>query len=76
VYGSRFKVEIREREATYRLLAGEPFDTTHHGEAITIEAEPVTMPIPALPPRPPVTQPIGRAPARRDPDRVRRNLRT
>jgi alpha,alpha-trehalose phosphorylase len=74
VLDARFEVEIREHEVTYRALAGGPIKTTHYGEAITIGAEPLTKPIPALPPRPPVTQPAGRAPLRRDPARVRRNI--
>jgi alpha,alpha-trehalose phosphorylase len=74
VLDARFEVEIREHEVTYRALAGGPIKTTHYGEAITIGAEPLTKPIPALPPRPPVIQPIGRAPLSRDPAQVRRNI--
>jgi alpha,alpha-trehalose phosphorylase len=72
--GTRFEVEIHENEATYRKIAGEPVEISHHGEPFTVTEIAVTKPIPSLPPLPPVTQPAGRAPARRDAERVRRNL--
>jgi alpha,alpha-trehalose phosphorylase len=64
--GRRLRVEIAQKEATYSLSAGDPLEVTHHGEAITVAAdEPVTRPIPALPPRDAPSQPRGRAPAQR-----------
>jgi alpha,alpha-trehalose phosphorylase len=72
--GTRFEVEIREDEATYRKIIGEPVEISHHGEPFTVGETAVSKPIPPLPPLPPVTQPAGRAPARRDAERVRRNL--
>jgi alpha,alpha-trehalose phosphorylase len=52
--------------ATYRLLAGDAFETSHHGEPVRIEVEDdVTLPIPPPPRVAPVTQPAGRAPRRR-----------
>jgi alpha,alpha-trehalose phosphorylase len=52
--------------ATYRLLAGEAFDTTHHGMRIRVEAgQSITVPIPELHRAIPVRQPAGRAPRHR-----------
>ncbi len=51
---------------TYELLSGEPFETSHHGEPLRLEADrPVTLPVPEPPAVEPVTQPAGRAPQRR-----------
>jgi hypothetical protein len=51
---------------TYELLSGEPFETSHDGEALRLEADsPVTLPVPDPPAVEPVTQPAGRAPQRR-----------
>jgi alpha,alpha-trehalose phosphorylase len=52
--------------ATYRLLAGDPLETSHHGTPVTLKVDDeVTLPVP--PPRivDQVTQPFGRAPQRR-----------
>ena len=63
---SRFEVEIRASEATYRLVFGPEVRTAHHDEAITITADtPVTRPIPPPPKHPVPSQPAGRAPIRR-----------
>jgi alpha,alpha-trehalose phosphorylase len=52
--------------ATYRLLAGDPFDTSHHGKALRLSPdEPVTLPVPPPPQVSPVTQPRGRRPRHR-----------
>ena len=52
--------------ATYRLLAGDPFDTAHHGKALRLSPdEPVTLPVPPPPQVSPVTQPRGRRPRHR-----------
>jgi alpha,alpha-trehalose phosphorylase len=52
--------------ATYQLLAGDAFETSHHGKPVRIEVgDDVTLPIPPPPDVPPVTQPAGRAPRRR-----------
>jgi alpha,alpha-trehalose phosphorylase len=67
--GRCLRVEIRPEHATYELLSGDPLTSSHHGEAITIEAgAPVTRPVPPAPTVEPVTQPAGRAPQRRRPD--------
>ncbi|MGH3347022.1 MAG: glycoside hydrolase family 65 protein [Nocardioides sp.] len=52
--------------ATYRLLAGDPIETSHHGRSLRLEVDrDVTLPVPPAPPVEPVTQPAGRAPRRR-----------
>ncbi len=63
--GSRFAVEISQEEATYQLLSGPDLPVTHHGEDLTIAAEPQRRPIPPAPRRRPPVQPAGRAPRRR-----------
>ena len=51
---------------TYRLLAGDPFETAHHGTPVRLEANrDVTVAVPEGPNPDPVTQPAGRAPLRR-----------
>jgi alpha,alpha-trehalose phosphorylase len=64
--GRRLRVEVDHRQARYSLRAGDPLQTAHHGETITVSTgEPVTRPIPPLPQREPPRQPPGRAPERR-----------
>jgi alpha,alpha-trehalose phosphorylase len=63
----RLRVEVDHREARYSLLSGEPLAITHHGEAVTVTAEPVTRPVPRPPAREEPKQPPGRAPVRRRP---------
>ncbi|MPY96639.1 MAG: family 65 glycosyl hydrolase [Actinophytocola sp.] len=65
-------VEIRDTEATYRLLDGRPLTIRHFGELVTVPENGVTVPIPPAPSLPPPSQPKGRAPIRRDPERARR----
>ncbi|MET9630220.1 glycosyl hydrolase family 65 protein [Lentzea sp. NPDC006480] len=63
--GTRIAIDVCETEATYRIVDGTEFRTSHHGEPITITADtPVTMPIPKAPEleRPP--SPSGREPRR------------
>ncbi|GLZ38831.1 glycosyl hydrolase family 65 protein [Actinokineospora sp. NBRC 105648] len=62
--GSRIQVEIARDTATYRLIAGDPVRTAHHGEAITIDTD-LTLAIPAAPDYPTPTPPAGREPRRR-----------
>jgi alpha,alpha-trehalose phosphorylase len=67
--GRRLLVEATKTDATYRLLDGEPLQTSHHGEQITVSTEgAVTRPIPPAPERETPTQPPGRAPTRRRKD--------
>jgi alpha,alpha-trehalose phosphorylase len=48
-------------------MEGEPFKVCHHGEDVTLDSEPVTMPVPPLDAGERPTQPAGRAPAKRSP---------
>jgi alpha,alpha-trehalose phosphorylase len=64
---SRFAVEIDQDGATYRLLEGPDLPVTHHGDDLTITAEPVRLPIAPAPQLPAPTQPAGRAPRHRTP---------
>ena len=51
--------------ATYRLLAGDPVKTSHHGTHVTLKVDDeVTLPVPPPPIVDRVTQPFGRAPER------------
>ncbi|WP_026421997.1 glycoside hydrolase family 65 protein [Actinokineospora inagensis] len=62
--GSRIQVEITADQATYRLIAGDPVHTTHHGTEVVIDGE-VTLGIPAPPEFPTPSAPAGREPRRR-----------
>ncbi|MGH9264600.1 MAG: glycoside hydrolase family 65 protein [Acidimicrobiales bacterium] len=57
------RVATTAEEATYTVISGDRIDVHHHGEPLTLTAEPVTRPIPAARPRPLPTQPPGRKPA-------------
>jgi alpha,alpha-trehalose phosphorylase len=65
--GRLLEVEVRDHEASYRLLEGEPLRLHHFGEEIEVGSEPVERKAPPLPHVDPVTQPPGRAPVRRRP---------
>ncbi len=66
--GQRIRVEVTASAATYTLDAGPPLDIMHHGSALTLTTDrPLTRDIPAAPPRPRPTQPVGRAPVWRQP---------
>ncbi|MYW14139.1 family 65 glycosyl hydrolase, partial [Streptomyces sp. SID2955] len=61
--GRRLKVDIGRTHTRYRLVEGEPLELMHHGEPVTVTAaEPVDLPVPALPARPEPQQPAGRRP--------------
>lgn len=65
---SRFCVEIRPGEATYRLISGPAMETGHHGRSLALTRDqPVTLPIPPAPERRSPRQPPCRAPVRRRP---------
>lgn len=66
LHGSRFQVEIRDGQAIYHVLDGDPVEITHHGEKLTIGHEPVSKRIPPIEPAGTITHPPGRAPVRRD----------
>jgi alpha,alpha-trehalose phosphorylase len=64
--GRQLRVEVKHKEATYTLRAGEPLDVRHYGELISVSADaPQKRPIPRLPAREAPQQPHGRAPVRR-----------
>ena len=64
--GCRLHVEVRAKEATYRLIEGLSLKVRHYGEEILVSADgPVTHPIPPVKAGPRPTQPPGRAPAPR-----------
>ncbi len=61
--GRCVRVEVRPDQTTYRLLAGDPLDVTHHGEAVRLESgSEVVRPVPPAPRLGPVRQPSGREP--------------
>ena len=64
--GRRLRVVVGQKEARYELIAGEPLELSHHGEAITVEqGTPVTRELPSFEWLGPIEQPPGRAPSRR-----------
>lgn len=58
-------VQIRHEAATYSLIEGDPLAVTHHGQALTVGRDEVTVPIPVPQPMTPPTQPEGRVPLSR-----------
>ena len=70
--GRRLKVEVMPRQATYRLVTGEPVEIGHHGERFELPGDQaITRPIPPAPAREAPRQPPGREPARRRPGQSR-----
>ncbi len=65
--GRLLEVEVRDHEAAYRLLDGEPLTISHFGERIEIGKKVVERKAPPLPPVEPVSQPAHRVPERRRP---------
>ena len=64
--GCRLRVEVKAKEATYRLLDGSPLKMWHHGDEILVSVDKaVTRHIPAIKPGPRPAQPPGREPAPR-----------
>ncbi|MGI8626528.1 MAG: glycoside hydrolase family 65 protein [Geodermatophilaceae bacterium] len=67
VEGRAITVKVGKESASYHLIDGAEFTSSHHGEEFTIAVDrPVTLPIPAAPKVAPVHQPKGREPIRRD----------
>ena len=65
--GRLLHVEVTVKEATYRLLQGEPLKTWHHGDEITLSMNTaITRPITPVKVGPPPSQPPGRAPIPRE----------
>jgi alpha,alpha-trehalose phosphorylase len=68
--GRRLLVDVRQDQARYTLVDGDPLEILHHGERVTLNrSRPLTRSIPPAPTLEPPTQPPGRAPARRRPPR-------
>ena len=64
--GRSLTVEIDQAHARYRLRHGDPLETRHHGDPITVTVdEELELSIPPIKPRGAPSQPPGRAPARR-----------
>lgn len=63
--GRRVLVSVRDGEATYRLLDGDPIELQHHGQPFALGADAVRLALPTPPDLPRPSQPAGRAPARR-----------
>ncbi|MDQ6838083.1 MAG: family 65 glycosyl hydrolase, partial [Actinomycetota bacterium] len=69
--GSHLRVEVTPDAATY-TCAGKPLSITHHGEEVyLVDATPERRPIARIIERPNPGQPVGRAPARRQPQHIR-----
>jgi alpha,alpha-trehalose phosphorylase len=66
--GTLLRVEVTEREATYRVERGSGVHLTHWNEAVDLTAKhAATLPIPAAPDLPTPSQPPGREPGSRRP---------
>ena len=59
------RVTVTATEARYELLRGQPLEIAHHGEALTLGADPVIRDVPAVQAGPRPTQPRHREPFRR-----------
>jgi alpha,alpha-trehalose phosphorylase len=55
-------VEVRDQQATYRLISGDPISVHHHGQSFTLGEDPVELDIPLIEGVPRPAQPHGRAP--------------
>jgi alpha,alpha-trehalose phosphorylase len=58
-------VKVGHGTATYSLIDGDPLPISHHGQQLTVAADPVSMDIPAPRQLPTPIQPAGRVPTRR-----------
>jgi alpha,alpha-trehalose phosphorylase len=68
--GSRILVEVENSEASYQLLAGDAVEFTHHREPVELSSgAPLRLAVPPAPNPAPVSQPAGRAPIGREPER-------
>ena len=66
-HNRQLRVEIRQEEAEYRLVGGDPMRLWHHGEQLALADAPAVRSIPAAEPVESVEQPYGRAPRARHP---------
>ncbi len=70
--GQAVRADISGGTATYLLTGGPPMLISHHGDPVTLIAgQPLTMRVPPAPAVSPVSQPHGRAPAKRSGGRSR-----
>jgi alpha,alpha-trehalose phosphorylase len=58
--GRVLMVSIREHQASYSLVSGEPLAILHYGESVTVGDSPVSLDIPIPSPLPSPSQPAGR----------------
>ncbi|MDT0277066.1 glycoside hydrolase family 65 protein [Blastococcus goldschmidtiae] len=63
--GRRLVVSMTQRQATYRLVDGDPLEIRHHGRQVIVDHDDLVMDIPPAPQVEPVTQPPGCEPRRR-----------
>jgi alpha,alpha-trehalose phosphorylase len=63
--GRRLTVSVTPKQATYRLVEGEPLDIRHHGRQVTVDHHDLVLDIPPPPAVEPVCQPVGCEPRRR-----------
>ena len=64
--GRSLLVDVNHENAVYSLIDGEPLDISHHGKKGRVtKRKRLTLPIAALEPREPPTQPPGREPLKR-----------
>lgn len=62
-HGSRMQVTLRDKEAHYELISGEPITFVHEGETVTLSKDQsLAFPLADLPVREPVSPPPGREP--------------
>jgi alpha,alpha-trehalose phosphorylase len=60
--GRVLQVTVTADEVSYELTEGDPLEITHHGDELTVERSPTSMPIPKLRPPKAAHQPAGRGP--------------
>jgi alpha,alpha-trehalose phosphorylase len=69
--GRRLLVAVDAADARYELLAGDALEITHHGDQVEVHpGEPLTLGVPPPPEALPISQPPGREPKRRRPQRT------
>jgi alpha,alpha-trehalose phosphorylase len=66
IRGSRLRVDVDHKRASYTIVSGEPLSLAHHGEEFRVEhGSPVEHAIPPISPGPAPEQPPGRPPGLR-----------
>ena len=70
IRGRRLLVEMTHKEATYSFAEGEPLEIYHHGDKLVVRpGQPEKRPIPPIEATERPTQPPGREPEPRRPQR-------